>query len=188
MKSIYDILKGVSVEIPEDKKTDFEKVLFENYKTIEEVNKKSSRITELEGQLDSAKKSLKAFEGVDVNDLKGQITKLTQDLDNKEKEWQGKVKDMEFENNLDKAITGAKGRNVKAIKALLDVDSLKASKNLDTDLKDAITALKKDNNYLFDDEKAPAPYSGGAGTGAKGTDRDPALEAFRRGAKLGKKE
>lgn len=188
MKSIYDILKGVSVEIPEDKKTDFEKVLFENYKTVEEVNKKSSRITELEGQLDSAKKSLKAFEGVDVNDLKGQITKLTQDLDNKEKEWQGKVKDMEFDNNLDKAITGAKGRNVKAIKALLDVDKLKASKNLDTDLKDAITALKKDNNYLFDDEKTPAPYSGGAGTGAKGTDRDPALEAFRRGARLGKKE
>lgn len=188
MKSIYDILKDVSVEIPEDKKTGFEKALFENYKTVEEVNRKASRITELEGQLNTAKESLKTFEGVDVNDLKGQITKLTKDLDDKEKEWQGKVKDMEFDNNLDKAITGAKGRNAKAIKALLDIDALKASKNLDTDLKDALTNLKKESSYLFDDEKGPAPYSGGAGTGSKGSDRDPAIEAFRKGARLGKKE
>ena len=188
MKSIYDILKGIEIEVPEEKRGAFEKSLHENYKTVEEVNQKAARITDLEGQLNSAKESLKAFEGIDVNDLKGQITKLSKDLEAKDKEWQAKVTAMEFDANLDKAITGAKGRNAKAIKALLDMDALKASKNLDTDLKDALNNLKKESGYLFDDQETPPPYAGGAGTGSRGTGRDPALEAFRRGAKLAKKE
>ena len=61
------------------------------------------------------------------------------------------------------AITAAKGRNAKAISALLDVEKLKKSTNQDADIKDALEALKKDNAYLFEDDSTPPPYAGGTG-------------------------
>lgn len=47
MKNIESILKSVGLEIPADKKNDFEKVFNENYKTIKEVDS-------LQGKLDTA--------------------------------------------------------------------------------------------------------------------------------------
>ena len=37
MKNIFDILKGIGIEIPEDKKKDFNSTFNENYKNIKEV-------------------------------------------------------------------------------------------------------------------------------------------------------
>ena len=71
---------------------------------------------------------------------------------------------MAFDHALEAAITGAKGRNAKAIRALLDVDTLKSSKNQEADIKAALEAVQKDNGYLFDDGSAPPPYAGGTGT------------------------
>lgn len=51
--------------------------------------------------------------------------------------------------SVKEAIRKASGRNEKAIMALLDMDTLKASKNQSQDIEAAITALKKDNDYLF---------------------------------------
>ena len=80
-------------------------------------------------------------------------------------ESEQKIADMAFDHALEAAITGAKGRNAKAIRALLDVNTLKASKNQAEDIKAALDALKKDNGYLFDDGNTPPPYAGGAGKG-----------------------
>ena len=120
----------------------------------------------LRSQLQTAKDGLKAFEGVDVKDLQGQITKLQQDLADKDTAHQTELANLAFDRKLEEAITGAKGKNAKAIKALLDVDTLKASKNQDADIKAAMDALQKDSGYLFGDVQTPPPYSGGAGTGA----------------------
>ena len=122
----------------------------------------------LKTQLQTAKDGLKAFEGVDVKDLQGQITKLQQDLADKDAAHQTELANMAFDRKLEDAITGAKGKNAKAIKALLDVDALKASKNQDADIKAAMDALQKDSGYLFGDVGNPPPYSPGAGTGGSG--------------------
>ena len=71
---------------------------------------------------------------------------------------------MAFDHALEAAITGANGRNAKAIRALLDVDTLKSSKNQEADIKAALEAVQKDNGYLFDDGSTPPPYAGGTGT------------------------
>ena len=71
MKGIYDILKSCGVEVPEEAKESFEKELNANYKSIAEVTKKDATITELRGQLKTATDGLKAFDGVNVDDLKG---------------------------------------------------------------------------------------------------------------------
>lgn len=39
MKNIYELLSAAGIELPEDKKADFDKAFAENYKTIAEVNK-----------------------------------------------------------------------------------------------------------------------------------------------------
>ena len=120
----------------------------------------------LRNQLQTAKDGLKAFEGVDVKDLQGQIAKLQQDLADKDTAHQTELANLAFDRKIEDAITGAKGKNAKAIKALLDIETLKASKNQDADIKAAMDALQKDSGYLFGDVQTPPPYSAGAGTGA----------------------
>ena len=56
---------------------------------------------------------------------------------------------MQFDQILEAEITAAGGRNVKAVRAMLDVDALKKSKDQSADIKAAIEACQKDNDYLF---------------------------------------
>lgn len=64
---------------------------------------------------------------------------------------------------LDAAITRAKGRNPKAITALLDLEALKGSDDPAAQLDTALADLKKDCGYLFEEEAAPPPYARGTG-------------------------
>lgn len=100
-------------------------------------------------QLDTAQASLKAMEGVDAAELQRKITDLTTQLQGKDTEIEKIKTDYAFETSVKDAIRKASGRNEKAIMALLDVETLKASKNQAQDIEAAITALKKDNDYLF---------------------------------------
>ena len=79
---------------------------------------------ELQGQLNTANETLKGFKDVDVNDLRGQIDKLTNDLDQAKKDADARVADLTFQQTLKDAIVAAKGRSTKAIMAELDLDTL----------------------------------------------------------------
>jgi hypothetical protein len=70
---------------------------------------------------------------------------------------------MAFDGRVKDAITAARGKSAKAVAAMLDIDTLKASKNQDADIKAALDALKKDNAWLFEDAQTPPPYAGGTG-------------------------
>lgn len=136
------------------------------------------------GQLQAAKDGLKAFEGVDVSQLQGQIAQLQQDLQAKDAAHQKEMADIAFGHTLEAAITGAKGRNAKAIMALLDLDALRGSKNQDEDIKAALEGLKKDSGYLFEAEGTPPPYAAGTGTGSAAGRYDPQTAAIRAAAGL----
>jgi len=136
-------------------------ILDENSRDIGAVKSQLDAVTE---QLQTAKDGLKAFEGVDVAQLQGQITKLQGDLAAKETEHQAQMADIAFNHALEAAITGAKGRNTKAIIANLDVETLKGSKNQEADIKAALEGLKKDSGYLFEEETTPPPYAPGTGS------------------------
>lgn len=141
-------------------------IMDENGKDIEEAKKPFADYESIKEQLQTAKDGLKAFEGVDVQQLQSQIATLNTQLSDKDKEWQGKLDAMAFDGKIKDAITAAKGKSAKAIAALLDVDALKASKNQDADIKTALDNLKKESGYLFEDEQqTPPPFSTGSGTG-----------------------
>lgn len=143
-------------------------IMAENGRDIEAAKKPFADYESIKDQLQTAKNGLKAFEGVDVAQLQGEITKLKGEITQKDTEWQDKLDAMTFEGKVKDAITAVKGKNVKAITALLDLETLRASKNQEADLKAALEGLQKaeDSVFMFgDDQGAPPPYSPGAGGG-----------------------
>ena len=107
--------------------------------------------------------------------------RLNQQVDTHRRE----MSDLIFSHNLEKAILSAKGRNAKAITALLDVETLKSSENQTADLEEALQQLKQDCSYLFQSE-TPPPYARGTGANQPEVNRSPAtlagalLEKFER--------
>ena len=104
-------------------------------------------------QLKTAQDGLKAFEGVNVDELRGQITKLQNDLT-------AQAEAHAFDNELDTAIRTANGKNTKAIRGMLDVEALRSSKNRAEDIKSALESLAKSDPWAFG-TSAPAPGAGG---------------------------
>ena len=71
-----------------------------------------------------------------------------------------------FDHALDTAILGKQGRSVKAVRALLDVDTLKGSKDLTADIAQALEAAAKANPWAFGEVQPsgyPAVKDGGEG-------------------------
>lgn len=164
MKNIHDILTAYGITLPEDKKADFDKELLANYKTVADYDKQTTKLSQAQESLKTAQDGLKAFEGVDVKDLQGQIAKLTKDLADKDAAHAAELADRDFGAKLDAAIAKKHGRSTKAIRALLDLDKLKASQNQDADIEAGLDALAKDSGYLFDAGTTPPAYAASTGT------------------------
>ena len=169
MKNIYEILKEFGLEVPEDKKVDFDKLWKENYRTKSEYDNAVTKRDEYKTSLDTVNDRLKAFEGINVEELQGQITKLQGDLKAKDAEYAAKEADRVFNDTLSEEIKTAGGRNAKAIMALLNIDELKASKNQSEDIKKALETTKESDAYLFgSDEPFLNPVGPTGGTGSEG--------------------
>ena len=122
----------------------------------------------LKDQLKTAQDALKEFDGVDVKDLQGKIDSLNTELANKDKEYKDKIADMEFTSVLDSALSKSGAKNSKAVKALLDLDNLKTSKNQAEDIEEAINNVKSDNDYMFkSDEPIKNPVKNTGNTSIK---------------------
>ena len=80
---------------------------------------------------------------------------------NHQKELEG----IKFQGVLDSAIAAAKGKNAKAITALLDVEALRGSEDQQKAINAALEDLKKESGYLFEEAQKAPPYSAGTGTG-----------------------
>lgn len=131
-----------------------DKIMEENGADIEKAKGDAKALKE---QLDEAQKALKSFEGIDVSELQGKITELTNEIATNQADFDKKIADRDF-NDLVKAIAGDyKVRDVKAVIPFLDVETLKASKNQDKDIKAAFDVVKKEQSYLFEPDKK-VPY------------------------------
>ena len=133
-----------------------DKIMTENSNDITNTKKKlEAERDNYKEQLETAQTALKDFEGVDVKELNSKISTLTADLAKKDSEYQVKIADMEFNSVLDNAITSSKAKNSKAVKALLDIETLKSSKNQLEDIRTALEKVKSENDYLFEGTNIP---------------------------------
>ena len=75
-------------------------------------------------------------------------------------DYENKINQMQFDYALDGALTNAKSKNNKALKALLDMNSIKYQEGKLEGLQEQIEALQKDASYLFDLNTAPQNTGG----------------------------
>lgn len=89
--------------------------------------------------------------------------------------------DLAFSYQVKEAITAARGKNPKAIMALMDMDALRQSEDRDGDIEKALGALQASDGYLFDTDPLPPPYARGTGAHPGDRNRAPATlaEALR---------
>lgn len=136
-------------------------IMDENGKDIENAKKPFADYETVKTQLDEANKTIADFKGMDIDGVKKAAEEWKAKAEKAEQDAAAKIAEMEFNGLLTSAITGAKGKNAKAISALLDVDALKASKNQSEDIKAALEGLKKESSYLFETDQTPPPYAAG---------------------------
>lgn len=169
MKNIFEIMKEYGLEVPEDKKKDFEKTVLENYKTVTDYDNQAKKLDAANDTInanDTAMKDLQdkldGFKDVDVSGLNQRIKDLETEKANIQKDYDARIADRDFNDLVKESIAAVNGRNTKAITALLDVETLKASKNQKEDIAAALKALTEaeDSKMLFG-EPEPKP----AGTG-----------------------
>lgn len=176
MKNIHTILSELGITIPEDKKNDLEKAVAENYKTTAEFEKKVNRLTaDLDAEKTArktAEDTLKGFEGKDFEAITRERDEWKRKHEEAEANHRREAEEREFNEILSAAVTEAKGRNAKAITAMLDLDKLRTSRNLDKDIKTALDSMRTEHGYLFDDNGGAPRFAdpkGDNGNGGKKT-------------------
>ena len=169
MKNILTILKELGIEVPKEKESDLDKAVAENYKTVsdydnqkEKLDAANKTINANDIAMNELKKQLEEFKDVDVTALNKRISDLESEKSNIQKDYDAKIADRDFNDLVKESIAAVKGKNVKAITALLDVDALKASKNQKEDIASALKDLTEaeDSKMLFGD---PEPNPVGTG-------------------------
>lgn len=130
---------------------------------------KNTELKTVKGQLSEANKAIEEFKNLDIDGVKKAAAEWKEKAEQAERDAAQRIADMEFDGVLKDAINAAKGRNAKAITALLDVSALKQSKNQAEDIKTALANIREGNSYLFEeDNKTPPHYAPGTGSQSMG--------------------
>lgn len=144
-----------------------------DYNTLNEQKKTA------EEQLGDAQKAIKEFEGQDIEGARKAAQEWQEKYEQAKADAAEQLAKAQFDAALNSSITAAKGRNAKAIAALLDVDALRSSKNQEKDLQAALAELKESSGYLFEDDQVPPGYAGGTGGTDTNGGRDPQMDKIR---------
>lgn len=123
------------------------------------------QVSERDKQLSDLKSEFK-----DAAGLKTKVEELEAANKQKDTDYQNQLTKLKFDNALEQALKNIKAKNTKALKALLDLEKVKLDGETLLGLEDQITALKKENEYLFEKE---VNGTGSFGTGGAGGNGDP---------------
>ena len=121
---------------------------------ITDRNNLKDQVTERDKQIDTLKGS-----AGDNQALKDQIAQLQAKNNEAAKAYKAQLEQIKLDNAVNMALTGAKAKNAKAVRALLDLEKAKVGDDGKVDgLEAQIAALQKSDGYLFDAATpAPAP-------------------------------
>ncbi len=117
----------------------------DKFNEMSEAKKKlETDIQERDKQLEQ----LKAAAGSN-EELKKQIETLQAENKKAAEEWQAKMAQMQLDFAIEKALTAAKAKNAKAVKALLDMEKVKLDGEKLLGLDDQLKAIQQSDPYLF---------------------------------------
>ena len=151
MKNIETILADLGITITDEQKSSLNKAVAENYKTVADYDKQKDKLTNAEDKVNTLTESLDKFKNVDVDKLNQTVSDLQAQIKKKDDDYASQIADRDFSEIVKDSIANANGKNAKAIKALLDIDTLKGSKNQKEDIEKAIKELSEaeDSKMLF---------------------------------------
>lgn len=167
----------------EDIETKVSEQIGKGFVSREDYNAQNATKKKLEADLKTANETLTQQPAVDVDGLRGEVATWKKKAEEAEAKAGSQLEAYKFDTLLDSAILGTKGRAVKPIRALLDIEQLRASEKPEDAVTQALAQLKHDNGYLFEDGATPPPYAAGTGTTTMPTYAEEA-SAFRAGAGL----
>ena len=182
---MLEVLKKCGVE--EEKANEIVKAMGEAkiYTTnLENVDVRYNKLQEQKKQLEEASKTYQkqleklTKDNADVEALNKLVEQLQ--LSNKELETNHKqeMDRLQFDFALEGMLNSAKSKNNKALKALLDMNSIKYQEGKFEGLQEQIEALQKDASYLFDLDTTPQ-NTGGLGNFGRGNSPTITKEQFR---------
>lgn len=122
-------------------------------------------VTDRDTQLEALKKTTGASD-----ELKAEIEKLQGENATTKAEYETKLQQQTYDYALEKALTDAKAKNPRAVKALLNTEAIKLDGDKLLGLDDQIAALTVSDGYLFAEVTDTPP----AVKGAKPAEGDPA--------------
>lgn len=111
-----------------------------------EKNDYKKQVSERDTQLEELKK-------VDAEGLQQRIQELQQENENAKTEYEKRLQQQQFDFVLKDALTAAKVKNPKAVKALLDTESIKLDGDKLLGLDDQLKTIKESDGYLFEEEQ-----------------------------------
>lgn len=143
------VTEELAIKIAEESKKELEgyveKTKFDEVDT--KVKQLETSVAERDKQLEDLKKSTG-----DVETLKKQIETLQNENKTKEETYKTELSNLKKTNALDLALAGAKVKNNKAIKALLDSEKIKLKDDGTLEgLTEQLEAIKKTDAYLFEE-------------------------------------
>lgn len=95
MQNILEICKEFGLEVPTDKQADFSKKVAENYKTVSEVDKKTTKLeTERDSwkeRAETAEETLKGFDGKNLDEITKERDAWKKKAEDAEKDYSDKM-------------------------------------------------------------------------------------------------
>ena len=130
----------------------------------EKFDAQAEKLKLADEQLKAANKQIAEFKDMDVDGIKAAAGEWKGKAEQAEKDAAAKIQAMEFDYALSGALTAAKVKNPKALKALLDLDGLKHNNGEIVGLNEQLEKIKESDGYLFEsEEKAPYVVKGTSG-------------------------
>lgn len=170
MKKEDFIALGLDEEMAKkcEKESEEELKGFVPYERFKEVNEEKKTLKETLTERDNQLETLKTSTG-DVEALRKQIETLQGENKAKDEEHAAEIRNLKINSAIENAITGAKGKNAKAIKALLEMEKIDLDKDGNViGIEEQMKALVKaeDSKFLFEDK----PVMKGAKIGESGVE------------------
>lgn len=131
------------------------------------LDDKIAEVNDYKKQLADRDTQLKELETkADGNEtLRAEITRLQQENEQAKTEYEGKLQQKDYDFALTEALRTAKAKNPTAVKALLNVETIKLVNGQLVGLDEQLTALKASDDYLFSPDglkgKTPPNPDGG---------------------------
>lgn len=116
---------------------------------FDEVNEAKKQ---LEKDIKTRDEQLEALKKIDAEGLKAEIEKLQKENKAAKEKYEAELKQLQLNNAVEKTLIAAKAKNIKAVKALLDLEKLELDGETVKGLDEQVKKLQEsdDSKFLFD--------------------------------------